>query len=133
MSAQALTSLHMVPQKQLVDAGYYVIDILQAEVSASQPCAVRQYQLGFDEEKGARDVAAKFSAVRCTGAHAQRSPAVVPRELGGLLGQKHMTRELIRSESNQKYLGNTESGARRSRAPCQSSAAHGASLFCMVQ
>ena len=29
MSAHALTNLHVVPQKQSLDAGYYVIEILQ--------------------------------------------------------------------------------------------------------
>ena len=38
MSAQALTDLHMVPQKQSVDAGYYVTEILQKSLI---PCRAR--------------------------------------------------------------------------------------------
>ena len=35
MVAQALTSLHVVPQKQSVDAGYYAIEILQKSLLPS--------------------------------------------------------------------------------------------------
>ena len=35
MSAKALTNLHMVPQKQLVDARYFVIQILQKSLLPS--------------------------------------------------------------------------------------------------
>ena len=38
MSAQALTELHVVPQKQSVDADYYVTEILEKFLPSSLAC-----------------------------------------------------------------------------------------------
>ena len=87
-----------------------------AEISVSQPCAGHQHRLGSDEENDARNVTANLPATRCTGAHVQGSLTVVPRERGGLLGQEHMARERTGPQSIRKSLGNTERGARQSKA-----------------
>ena len=114
------------PQKQCLDAGYYVTEILQKSLLPSL-ARVASTSSVLMKKIVPRDVAANLTARRYTGAHVQGSPKVVPRERGGLLGQEHITRELTGPQSNRKFLGNTESGARQSRFLLQRSAAHGAS------
>ena len=99
MRAQVLVDLHVVPLKT-VCGRRLLCHRDPAEVSASQPCAGRQHLLGSDEENSARDVAANLPSRRCTGALVQESPTLVPREREGLLGQKHMTRELSGPQPN---------------------------------
>ena len=117
MSAQGLTELHVLPQKQTVNTTYYIHEFLEKNTSSAQPSLQRG--LRSAEKNGTSHVAAHLHSGRGAGTHAEKNAIVVQNEPASFLGEADVTGQLPRPEPAGEPAGNLQQELDNSE-PCTS-------------